>query len=413
MPYFTERKTPTIGIEIEGVYGHGNHGLGELRDRLIRDGFDWVIVKREYTPDINAEIITPPMPWDYEPAQKDLERLMATLEVFGLRVGRKNSSCHVNMGARWIDSDETTLASYWDAAKANFSAANDRVGADSSFPRVGSEFSDPMPLVLVQDIVYRYAKHQHTISSMLAPSRRSRVDQAYATPLGRDLMDSVYETTSVDAIATLIGHSGRHPRFGDSPKMNALALHKWSNGLIEFRQHDSTLNFNRLSSWVNLLIAMVRHSDKTRIQTGGVATTYYAPDLISTQRPNSRLNIAYRLMRQSGGATVRQIMDATGCQPQRIRVMVTEIRQRLDQDLGQGIGQAMVLTHTQQHYGHAYGSSNGEHDLNGYEIQHQVDDQATDGLLPDDQRGGDAIWHGLDDDSFEILQDKIADFANR
>lgn len=411
MSYFTENRNPTIGVEIEGVFGRGNDGLDTLRDRLIRDGFDWVIVQREYTPDINAEVITPPMPWGHAATMNDFENLLAALETYGLKVGRLNSSCHINMGARWISNDPETMDAYWRAAKAYFSAVNDRVGADPQFPSIGDDFNDPMPLVLVQDIVYRYAKHQHTISSMLAPSRRSRADQAYATPLCRTLMDRIYQTTSVDAIATLIGQTGSHPRFGDSNKMNAVTLHKWSEGLIEFRQHDSTLNFNRLSSWINLLTTIVRHSDMHRIQTGG--GMHHAPDLISTQRPHSRLNVAYRLMRQSGGATVRQIMDATGCQPQRIRVMVTEIRQRLDQELGQGIGQAMVLTHNQQHYGHAYGSSDGEYDLNGYEIQRQIETQETIGLLPDDQRGGDAIWHGLDDDSFEILQDKIADFANR
>lgn len=414
MSYFTENRTPTIGVEIEGVYGRGHDGLDDLRDRLMLDGFDWVIVKREWTPDVNAEIITPPMPWDNPTTMRDFENLLAALEIYGLKVGRLNSSCHINMGARWISNDPDTMDAYWKSAKAKFKAANISVGADPQFPVIGADFNDPMPLVLVQDIVYRYAKHQHTISSMLSPSRRSRTDQAYATPLSRDLMDSIYQTTSVDDIAHLIGQTGRHPRFGESPKMNAVTLHKWHQGLIEFRQHDSTLNFNRLSSWVNLLVTIVRHSDQNRIQTGGgQATMHHAPDLISTQRPHSRLNVAYRLMRQSGGATVRQIMDATGCQPQRIRVMVTEIRQRLDQELGQGIGQAMVLTHNQQHYGHAYGSSNGDHDLNGYEIQREVEGQAADGLLPDDQRGGDAIWHGLDDQSFEILQDKIADFANR
>ena len=92
----------------------------------------------------------------------------------------------------------------------------------------------------------------------------------------------------------------------------------------------------------------------------------------------TRQSIAYSLMRRDGGATVQEIMDASGIQTaQRVRSMISEqIRPNLINQFGRDI----LITHNQQHYNHAYRSSQGRYDLNGYEIPLQVNN-GSDGAV--------------------------------
>ena len=92
----------------------------------------------------------------------------------------------------------------------------------------------------------------------------------------------------------------------------------------------------------------------------------------------TRQSIAYSLMRRVGGATVQEIMDASGIQTaQRVRSMISEqIRPALINQFGRDI----LVTHNQQHYNHAYSSSQGRYDLNGYEVPLQVNN-GSDGAV--------------------------------
>ena len=75
-------------------------------------------------------------------------------------------------------------------------------------------------------------------------------------------------------------------------------------------------------------------------------------------------------MRRVGGATTQEIMDATGIQTaQRVRSMISE---QIRPVLRQRFGRDILITHNQQHYNHAYSTSQGRYDLNGYEIPLQV-----------------------------------------
>ena len=93
-------------------------------------------------------------------------------------------------------------------------------------------------------------------------------------------------------------------------------------------------------------------------------------------------------------------MHLTGMSAQNIRARFSEIRNL--------IGQDAVLTYTQQHYNHRYGSSNGNYDLGGYEIltsfnrTEAIVSQA--GLLPHDQIGDLSIWAGMPYDVVQYFQ---------
>jgi hypothetical protein len=62
-------------------------------------------------------------------------------------------------------------------------------------------------------------------------------------------------------------------------------------------------------------------------------------------------------------------MNASNIQSaQRIRVMMSEWRSQLSNNFGQNV----IETLTQQHFGHRYSTSNGQHDLNGYRIPTEI-----------------------------------------
>ena len=103
------------------------------------------------------------------------------------------------------------------------------------------------------------------------------------------------------------------------------------------------------------------------------------------------------MMRALDGATTRDIMNATGCSEQRVRAAVSEIRAR--------VGDAAVVTHTQQANGGRYGDGT---DLTRYEVLQTFETQSTGAaLMPENRRGMPSIWAGLSDNLFEFWQDRI------
>ena len=76
-------------------------------------------------------------------------------------------------------------------------------------------------------------------------------------------------------------------------------------------------------------------------------------------------------------------------------------------------GDAAIVCHTQQTFGHRYGSSNGEHDLNGYEVLQQVTTQVAGGvaLYPENRIGVTSIWAGIDDQTFEYFNQRRASLS--
>ena len=104
------------------------------------------------------------------------------------------------------------------------------------------------------------------------------------------------------------------------------------------------------------------------------------------------------MMRAVDGATTRQIMDATGCSEQRVRAAVSEIRTR--------VGEAAVVTHTQQANGASYGDGT---DMTRYQVQSFYTETITGGaaLLPDTRIGNPSIWANLDDSDYEFWMGRI------
>ena len=94
-------------------------------------------------------------------------------------------------------------------------------------------------------------------------------------------------------------------------------------------------------------------------------------------------------------------MDCTGCSEQRVRAAVSEIRTR--------VGQAAVITHTQQSNGASYGQGT---DHTSYEVQTSWTEQTSGTtLLPDNNIGNASIWAGLPEEAYEYWQNRILALA--
>ena len=381
MTYLKDGDFLTIGAEIEIANQRGGPSAGwnaiRWQSALFGAGFDWVSVKSDATPGVDAEIIIPPFPagQDSGGARVDIMELFAKVESLGGRVGLKCTGGHVHIGNAKIEN--MRRSQYWLESKR---AMRRREYYTPSQP------ADPMPLELVRDIINRYAKGQEQINAILARSRRNN---RYCLPLGRFGDDRGIQGDSIGALATALGG-----------KFSAINLLTWSRvGTIEFRQHQSTLDDKKLIAWSAFLDNLIRYSDSERLEeSAGGSAINQTPEQIF--RRGSRVAVIYTMARQEGGATTRQLMDATGWDAQTIRSRFSEIRAQL--------GQQAVITHNQQSYGHTYGSSRDQHDLNGYEIARelQIETGPAYQLKPENRRGMDSVWAGLPDDLFEYFNSR-------
>jgi len=264
--------------------------------------------------------------------------------------------------------------------------------------------ADVMPLALVRDVIQRYAAHQSDIDGILARSRRPHDFGGYplndprernASRFCRSIRDLAFGGTNADRFQNADNAQRMADMLGG--KFGAVNMSPWSTlGTVEFRQHQSTLDIEKLEAWCLLIDAMFRYSDLQRLDyTAPAITTTATPE--TPHRAGSRLAVMWGMCRREGGAHVSDISAATGWTADTIRARISEWRNTH--------GDQAVITHTQQAYGHRYGSSNGGHDLNGYEIARQVETTVAGGvaLYPENRRGVTSIWAGLNDQTFEFF----------
>jgi hypothetical protein len=377
MPYIQNDMFLSAGYELE-ISGGGSYSIWDRK--LKNAGFDWVLVKYDATPVVDAEIVIPPFPAHMAGGvAEDLRRLFAFIDENGGKVNRRDLGGHVHIGNRAIKN--MTPAYYWEQSK---QLMRDR---EAFYMPSDDCCADIMPLILAKDVAVRYADNVGAINGILPPSRR---DNRYARCLthiasdGRRHADFM-AATNANEMSYIIGG-----------KFYAVNLETWTRGTIEFRQHQATMDIAKLEAWCLLLDAMFRHSDRYRVDYDADAVTSVSTPA-QPYRAGSRIGVMWSLIRRDDGATTREIADATGWTAQTIRARISEMRREH--------GEQAVICHTQQAYGHSYGSSNGEHNLNGYMVPATIERRQRDngGLLPENQRGVSSIWAGLDDETFEYF----------
>jgi len=352
--------TLTFGIEIETC----RNAVSTVQRALNDNGIKGCLVKPDGTPSVDAEIVLPPIAL-CQVGKEYLESVCNVLSDIGCRI---NQSCglHVHIGNAPL-ADTTHAARF----------TGDSILHTERTGRFYSEHSETkFDEVIVKDLMWRYERQQNTINSMF-PS--SRTNNRYCNALNATRIENA---TTIEQL--------NHGKF------YAINLDTWPNGTIEFRQHSGTIDADKIWKWLQFLDNFVNWTIEHRVEHGNTSTTIETP--VTPFRNNSRVGVQYTMMRNDNGATTRDIMDATGCSEQRVRAAVSEIRQR--------VGDAAVVTHTQQSNGARYGDGT---DLTRYQVLQTIETE-TSGvtLLPENRIGIPSIWAGLDDSEFEHWQNRIA-----
>ena len=356
----------TFGIEIETT----GASIPAIKRELENRGVKGCEVKPDGTPTVDAEIVLPPL----ADCQVAFEYLQAACNAIAAAGATVNRACglHVHISNAPLETEE--LARF----TGDSIAFKERTGRYM----IGTYFGEPLDAVAVKDIMQRYTAQQDVISSMMPASRR---DNRYCRPLN---------PARIEAAQTL--NELTQATYG---KFSTINLTTWSRGTIEFRQHSGTIEADKIWNWVQFLLNLVSWTTEHRVE-GGTRTIVTETPLQPFRR-NSRVGVQYTMMRAEGGATTREIMQATGCSEQRVRAAVSEIRHR--------VGDAAVVTHTQQANGARYGDGT---DLTRYSVRHITETEAEGAtLMPENRIGISSIWAGLSDDLFEYWQHRIEELA--
>jgi len=303
-----------------------------------------------------------------------IQEACQALEEMGATI-RSNCGFHVHISNSplqgGIDANEWTRKSI-DAFEATGAYYNGDLG-------------EPMDAVLVKDVMWRYTRMQSShngINSMLPRSRREF---------------SMAERISLPRIeaATTIQELQR----ATNGKFSTINLLPWATyGTVEFRQAAGTLDVEKIVKWVRFLLNLIDHSERNRIERTATRTI----DHTTPEQPfrnGARVGVQYTMMRSvQGGATTREIMDATGCSESRVRAAVSEIRSR--------VGDENVTTHTMQAQGASYGDGT---DMTRYEVRTGWTETVQGGsqLMPDTRIGNPSIWANLDDSDYEFWMGRI------
>ena len=279
MTYLTNETFLTAGYELE-ISGGGTYNTWDRK--LKSAGFDWVRVEYDGTPVVDAEIITPPFDIEMRGGvSDDLRRLFAFIEENGGSVARRDLGGHVHIGNRAIKG--MTPREHWLQSK--------QLMCDRNAFYMPSDdcCADVMPLVLAKDVTARYAEHFDAINSILPSSRRAnryaqRLD--HIAPNGRR-HDEFMAASSADEMSRLIGG-----------KFYAVNMAVWTRGTIEFRQHQATMDVNKLAAWCQLINTMFRHSDHYRVDYNAQGITTM-PTPAQPYRASSRIGVVWSLDRKS------------------------------------------------------------------------------------------------------------------
>lgn len=225
----------TFGVELEVIMPRTN-GRARSRDDLAafltERGHDarheqynhtrrtwWKIVTDASLGYENAEVVAPIL--SGEAGLAEVSKMCKSLEDFGCRVSRACGT-HVHVGVR------------------------DRFGQQIGF---------------FKELLQTYAKFQPVIDQLLAPSRRGR-NNTYCQPI--TWTPQLAAATTLQELGRLAGAGHfANPNFYD-----AFSRH----GTVEFRQHQGTLNGEKLTNWIKLCLRLVAHAAKndepTRESTG-------------------------------------------------------------------------------------------------------------------------------------------------
>jgi len=391
MTYFNENDYLVFGLECE-VKGLS---VNRSREALRNANINWVHVTDDGTSGVDAEIVFPPLP-DCSIAWRKVEEVYQCLENAGAGI---NVSCghHIHISTKKIDGDRHS--------KNQFLSKSMRLSETSNYPniQIANEcFSrDEMSPELMIDVTRRIVKHDSVYNSMVSESRRnnhfcenSRVNQ--------EMLDNC--NTIQDLENAFCSGSNR------SRKFMAINFTRWSRGTVrisnpetvrdattvEFRKHQGTLDMYKIRAWVRFHLNLFYTSDSTRLDYSN--TNPVSNDTpVQPFRNHSRVGLIWSMCRSDNGASVQELMNATGTSAINVRARISEMRARFGDDV--------VVTHSQQANGASYGDGDTH---TRYQIRETIQTSASSiRLLPENRIGLDSLFSGLDDNLFEYIQERI------
>jgi len=268
-------------------------------------------------------------------------------------------SVHVHIGMRPIDRTIVNEEDFTNKS-INFAQSNNDIRLRKG-AKIADYFGQPLPLEIARDVSYRIIKDIALFSTMLTPRRRDCYYAKYPSTTAQAIQNTRADINSlISAISTERKYSAIN--------LLSLAPNNYSNNVkytMEFRSHSGSMDMPKLRNWIRFLLNLAYHSIDTRFeQAQSMLTT---PATIA--RAGSKAQTVWELARSDNGASTQELMNASNIQSaQRIRVMFSEWRTQLSNTFGQNV----IETLTQQHYGHRYSTSNGQHDLNGYRIPKEI-----------------------------------------
>lgn len=255
-------------------------------------------------------------------------------------------------------------------------------------------FADPMDAIAVKDITVRYAEND---MNRFLP--RSRHNAFYTQPLTtRTIAQLKACTGGVTELAACIGQG----------KYHVINLTCWrGNKTIEFRQGGCTWNADKTKEWNRLLLNLVYSTRLDRVEETSERTITTPTTGSALFRANSRSAPQYDLMRTTGGATTRQIMEAMGGSEGDVRRRVSELRSRF---IERNLPEAAIVTHTQQAQGQSYGSGT---DHTRYEVLTTYTTGNEARLKPENRRGPATIFARMTDAEYEYWQGRSESLRRR
>ncbi|MGB0298859.1 MAG: amidoligase family protein, partial [Paracoccaceae bacterium] len=141
--------------------------IRSAKRELDNAGIQGVECKPDGTPNVDCEIVLPPLAMDLEqprtsqPAFQYLQRICNVIDMAGATV---NTACglHVHVSNAPLN-DDTTAARY----------TGDSISHKERTGRYLNAHGEPFDAAIVKDIMLRYTEQQDVINSMLPASRRN------------------------------------------------------------------------------------------------------------------------------------------------------------------------------------------------------------------------------------------------
>ena len=361
--------TRTTGIEFEVV--NRRHTISSLQDVFNREGLN-VQVKPDGTVGVDMEIVTSPLVITSQTGKQFVKRVCEVMQREGCKVTKK-CGLHVHVSNAHLK-DGVCVEEYTKKAIA-------------AFPRIHTDHAAPSQFEFFKDVCIRVAENRTIINSMFPVSR---TDNEFCMPTDVSKLQAANNINELE-MATRTTYRGRE-RSTYARKYSVVNLWPYADkGTIEFRQASATTEFEKTENWILFILNLMAWTENERLEQ---QTTQPTP--VMPFRRGARVGVQYTMMRSENGATVREIMAATGCSEQRVRSAVNEIRNR--------VGHHAVITHTQQ----AQGMRNGDGtDHTRYQVPLFSTTGNANGLRPENRIGLASIWAGLSDDLFEWWQNRI------